>query len=477
MSVSRGVGRTTAGAGWARSRVGPGETVHPTWRARRGMSSRHTRPSASCSSVPAQQRDSHQLNMITKPPKPPCWRDFLPDAARPRRAPALPAEQPGYVDLGRGGGSDAGERAARLHRKHRIKLHRTQSELTIQQTHLPESGALTVSLADTRPREFGLRKRTTPTPVVCLDENAARCERWLAGVHASQPLHDFAFARGAGVDVEVPEENLAALGRVALRRTGSSSGSDVDSASVCAMRMRAIHGGSDGKRAANRNGRKSPPKHHLAAMPATECRHSVAPPGGGISQQNARLSPRPQTCALGQSRLATAATPGDQDGSSKENRRPATDGNRSDRCVVDTYTDTGHVTEDSGGTQRNVRVYVTDDHVGTRHDAPGNITEDHGGNVDIVHEYVTDDSGETADIVHGYVTQDRDETADVVHEYMTEDHDGTADIAHIYVTDDHDESADIVHGYVTEDHDGTADIVHGYVTEDHAGAQRECLGV
>ena len=467
MCVSRGVGssRTTARAGWARARV----PVVPTWRARRGMSSRHTRPSA----VPAQQRDSHQLNMITKPPKPPCWRDFLPDAARPRRAPALPAEQPGYVDVGRGGGSDAGERAARLHRKHRIKLHRTQSELTIQQTHLPESGALTVSLADTRPREFGLRKRTTPAPVVCLDENAARCERWLAGVHASQPLHDFAFARGAGVDVEVPEENLAALGRVALRRTGSSSGSDVDSASVCAMRMRGIHGGGggDGKRAANRNGRKSPPKHHLAAMPTTGCRHSVAPPGGGISQQNACLSPRPQTCALGQSRVTTAATPGDQDGSSKENCQPATDGNQSDRRVVDTYTDTGHVTEDSGGTQRNVRVYVTDDHVGTRHDVHENITED------IVHEYVTDDSGGTVEIVHGYVTQDRDVTADVDHEYMTEDRDETADIAHIYVTEAHDESADIVHGYVTDDHDGTADIVHGYVTEDLAGAQRECLGV
>ncbi|KAI0242146.1 hypothetical protein LSAT2_014637 [Lamellibrachia satsuma] len=353
------------------------------------MSGRHARPPASSSAFP-DQRDS-RLNMITKPPKPPCWRDFLPDAAvtgRPRRTPPVATEQPGFAELGRGSGSEAGERTARLHRKHRIKLHRTQSELTIQPTHLPESEAMTVSLADTRPREFGLRKRSTPTPVVCLDENAARCERWLAGVHASQPLEDYAFARGTGVDVEVPEENLAALGRVALRRTGSSSGSDVDSASVCAMRMRAIHG--EGEHATNRNGGKSPPKHHLVVMSRTRCRHAAAP--SGISQQNDRISPQLQTCTMRQSLVTTTTPPGDHEGSLKENCRPLTDDDKSD-TRVDTYNDPGHVTEDSGGTQRNVRGYVTEDHDGTEHDVPVNGTGDNGGTQNIVHGYVTEDHG------------------------------------------------------------------------------------
>ena len=356
------------------------------------MSGRHAKPAASPSALAA-PRDG-QLNMITKPPKPPCWRDFVPDTGRTRRTTAITVERAGVAaDLGRGGGSEMGERTARLHpRKHRIKLHRTQSELTIQQTHLPESDDMTVSLADTRPREFGLGHRSTATPVVVTqDENAARCERWLRGVHASQPLEDFVFARGAGVDVEVPEENLAALGRVALLRTESSSGSDVDSASVCAMRMRAMHGDAEHS-TTNRNGRKPPPKHRLMKTSPTNFRHTSC---GIISHRNDLITPQQSSCAPERSRVAATTPRGGHEGSLKENCRPSTGDNKAvprlDACSVN-----GRTRDDNCGTR--VHVYVT---------TADSATQEGG-----VHANVTaEDHSETQNIVRGYVTEDHSGTS------------------------------------------------------------------
>ena len=364
-------------------------------RVRDGMSGRYAKPVASPSTLPAPPRDS-QVNMITKPPKPPCWRDFVPDAGRPRRT--ITVERPGpAADVGRGSGSETGERTARPHRdrKHRIKLHRTQSELTIQQTHLPESDDMTVSLADTRPREFGLGHRSTATPVVVTqDENAARCERWLRGVHASQPLEDFVFARGSGVDIEVPEENLAALGRVAMLRTESSSGSDVDSASVCAMRMRALHGDGDRATTANSNGRKPLPKHRLMKTSPTNFRHTSC---GMINQRNDRITPQTSSCAPGRSRVAATTPPGGQDGSLKENCRPPTGDNKADsRLDVCNDNHNGRTMDDNGGTR--VHVYVTKADSATQDDESRvDVTEDNGGgSQNIVRGYVTEDRGGTS---------------------------------------------------------------------------------
>ncbi len=88
---------------------------------------------------------------------------------------------------------------------------------------------MTKTLAEAKPRELGLRRNNPFDSRLYLDENKRRCETWLAGVKASQPLEDIAFAQGPGVELEIPEENWEDLEKIHYIKTphnSSASSSD-----------------------------------------------------------------------------------------------------------------------------------------------------------------------------------------------------------------------------------------------------------
>jgi hypothetical protein len=192
--------------------------------------------------------------MITRPPRPPSWRDFQVDAkdsSPPKKASEgrRAKELHGFSNLSlshrsRSEGTDisrlgvstsvlAENKAATLphlkqHRKHKNRLHRTRSQYSIEKTELPEKSQMTVSLAEAKPQELELRSKRPVDARTYLDDNTRRCEKWLAGVMASQP----AFTQ----DIGIPEENSSDQDSVRSTPKGagkaSSGSSDVESVSV-----------------------------------------------------------------------------------------------------------------------------------------------------------------------------------------------------------------------------------------------------
>ena len=215
--------------------------------------------------APVISNDERFVSFITKPPKPPSWRDFLPDSTSNTRdrtnknslsvdftdlnlvqrshdiiemPSAIPAPTTIKCDSPLGhaimGGSNVGTsldgggrsstqsalsvtssmsaRPSELH-KHRKKtkahIHRTRSRMSIHDSELPAEvpkGNLAVPLATSKSREFGLKKKHIFDDRVYLDDNRRRCQRWLASLEVAEPLEDVAFAQGSGVDVIIPEE-------------------------------------------------------------------------------------------------------------------------------------------------------------------------------------------------------------------------------------------------------------------------------
>nr|KAG5693834.1 hypothetical protein BaRGS_004442 [Batillaria attramentaria] len=187
---------------------------------------------------------------VMRPPKPPCWRDFVTQDPRrdyPASSSLTTADVRGALGAGDrdyspgGGGGVGGEavdsyvagggrlqfqyaglgggpKAGKSGKRVRARIHRTRSEHLIDVEDLPE-GDLTVSLADTRPHELRLRVR----PAADLDErlyveeNNRRCQSWLASIEAAEPLDDIGYTQGKdeeevgleAVDVEVPEETFS----------------------------------------------------------------------------------------------------------------------------------------------------------------------------------------------------------------------------------------------------------------------------
>lgn len=206
--------------------------------------------------------------MINKPPKPPCWRDFEHDPGRSQqRKSSSHGRELVLTDLSHlhrsssdgeaTTGTRAGGGASRVappsvttaaatttsksqhHKKNKRhdrsgKLHRTRSELSISKADLPEVQHMTINLADA-PKEGLFRGGSRNFDAqIYLDDNAIRCEKWLKDVHASQPLTDVAFSQGSGDELEIPEENWEDLERLkASPALASTSGSDIDSVSVC----------------------------------------------------------------------------------------------------------------------------------------------------------------------------------------------------------------------------------------------------
>lgn len=172
------------------------------------------------------------VTVLAKPPKPPCWRDFVSHGAKENGIKNIhftdiakvnrPNSEP-LTDMGR---SNTCERPGKHCRRVRAKLHRTRSQFAIQDEDLPDE-ALTVNLAESKPREFGLRKNVHDDRIY-LEENTRRCQTWLASIQACEPLDDVAFAQGAGVEVEVPDERCSSYQELRPPYNSSASSSDDD---------------------------------------------------------------------------------------------------------------------------------------------------------------------------------------------------------------------------------------------------------
>ncbi|CAG5134832.1 unnamed protein product [Candidula unifasciata] len=133
---------------------------------------------------------------IMRPPKPPCWRDFVLSTSKginfdgldiseqtermlAARAPVQDVVEPTRVAV-----SLPGSRLSRLARRPRARIHRTRSEHVIQAEDLPES-EFTATLANTDPK--GLRG-LVPDGRLYVEENNRRCQNWLASIEAAEPL-------------------------------------------------------------------------------------------------------------------------------------------------------------------------------------------------------------------------------------------------------------------------------------------------
>ena len=180
--------------------------------------------------------------MVNRPPKPPCWRDFVPEGGKASKVKSSRiSKSVDFTELAKipvvkipvvgeikkapksiTASSSKSHNGQKEHKKSNKKLHRTRSQSHIEQTDLPEEGARKAqSLAVTNPKDLELRKRVLDARLY-LDENTRRCAEWLEGVKACEPLEDVAFAQGSGVDVEVPDE------RTELRPPQNSSASSSD---------------------------------------------------------------------------------------------------------------------------------------------------------------------------------------------------------------------------------------------------------
>ncbi|CAG5129702.1 unnamed protein product [Candidula unifasciata] len=135
---------------------------------------------------------------VMRPPKPPCWRDFVSSSPKSIHSDgvevldassrALGALSPvaDLLETSRVTVSLSGNKPSRLVRRPRARIHRTRSEHIIRAEDLPQN-AFTATLADADPK--GLRVRI-PDGRLYVEENNRRCQNWLAGVEAAEPLDD-----------------------------------------------------------------------------------------------------------------------------------------------------------------------------------------------------------------------------------------------------------------------------------------------
>ncbi|KAL8570357.1 hypothetical protein ACOMHN_035775 [Nucella lapillus] len=240
---------------------------------------------------------------VLRPPKPPCWRDFVAqDSTRSKDHLTPPSSfiQPdtrNNADLagGTGGGDTADSyslgagrlssqlnvpgstsRTSRSTKRLRARIHRTRSEHLIDVEELPE-GELTVNLADTRPHDLKMHVRPAAEvdERLYVEENNRRCQSWLASIEAAEPLDDIGYTHTKDceetgleeVDVEVPEETFSWLGEeeegekevVKVGVTTSTSSSDTEGLLQHVMAAVGLADpGSDGEQEEGGNSKQAP---------------------------------------------------------------------------------------------------------------------------------------------------------------------------------------------------------------------------
>ena len=148
--------------------------------------------------------------MANKPPRPPCWRDFVSNT--------LLAESV-LTDISKIARSSNESFSSDSHcniklskpKKLRARIHRTRSQFAIDESDLPLE-TLTVTLAETKPDEIGLCKESTDERVF-QEDNDRKCRTWLKNIEASKPLevvscYDYSEQDSEAVSLEIPDDTL-----------------------------------------------------------------------------------------------------------------------------------------------------------------------------------------------------------------------------------------------------------------------------
>lgn len=145
---------------------------------------------------------SHVAVLAAKPPKPPCWLDLT----KVNR----PSQDEGGQKCSPVGQQMPITRSGKPNKRVRAKIHRTRSQFCIQAEDLPECD-LTVSLADTKPEDLGLRKQVYDDRCI-MEETTRKCQTWLESVEACGPPEEVTGSiidpGSDSVDVEVPDDTV-----------------------------------------------------------------------------------------------------------------------------------------------------------------------------------------------------------------------------------------------------------------------------
>ncbi|ESO96844.1 hypothetical protein LOTGIDRAFT_159591 [Lottia gigantea] len=170
------------------------------------------------------QKTSMKFGQMTsfsglKPPKPPCWRDFVQQGKKENNPTQLDISDSNKTFGNKLGSrvkvennrSSSIPRPIKPTKRVRARIHRTRSEHLIHEEDLPETNMAT-SLANTRPKEFGLRKQFLEDRLN-KEENTKRCQSWLQSIEACEPLDEIRYTHTnskdvEGVVLEIPEETI-----------------------------------------------------------------------------------------------------------------------------------------------------------------------------------------------------------------------------------------------------------------------------
>ncbi|KAK3578128.1 hypothetical protein CHS0354_010078 [Potamilus streckersoni] len=199
---------------------------------------RHTMRPMSMSSVVA-----------VKPPKPPCWQDFVIQTQSVSNINEADLADIQKIAKSSGGCPNADSLTSNKTGKTkriRAKIHRTRSQFMIEEADLPE-GTLTVSLADTKPGDLGFRKPQILDERVIREDNNRKCQNWLQSIEACKPLEDIDQSDNdseeldcEGVAIEIPDDTLWDDQRE-LRPTNDAKIVSSDSEAHKGQRSRLLH--------------------------------------------------------------------------------------------------------------------------------------------------------------------------------------------------------------------------------------------
>ncbi|KAL4231365.1 hypothetical protein ACF0H5_008944 [Mactra antiquata] len=158
---------------------------------------------------PTMRPASNVAVMTAKPPKAPCWRDFVTHS--------LVAESD-FTDISKIARSSNDSFSSDGHpnkvagkpKRLRAKIHRTRSQFAIEENDLPAE-TLTMTLAETKPDDIGLCRDTSFNEMIFQEDNNRKCQSWLQNVEACKPLedvscYDLSSLEGEAVSIEIPDD-------------------------------------------------------------------------------------------------------------------------------------------------------------------------------------------------------------------------------------------------------------------------------
>ncbi|XP_060066611.1 uncharacterized protein LOC132546897 [Ylistrum balloti] len=149
--------------------------------------------------------------LTAKPPKPPCWLDLKVQNQRASSdeggSKSSPVSQQQQINVL--------PRSSKPGKRMRAKIHRTRSQYCIESEDLPDDVEMTMNLAETTPKEIGLRKQMYDDSVY-MQETTRKCQNWLDSLEECGPPETVtssgldALSEGCDsqVDVEVPDDTV-----------------------------------------------------------------------------------------------------------------------------------------------------------------------------------------------------------------------------------------------------------------------------